>query len=164
MRQRFPALILALFVVPATAMSVEEGEMECSVSEVVTGDTMRVQCAEGELKLRLYCIDAPEIGQHPWDEQSRTHLQGLAGETVVVHEFVIPRSDQRVRRERVIAEVFRDGVSLNLEMVTAGQAAIHPRWCKEQRFLDAEAIARVEARGIWSEIGLQQTPWEFRSE
>jgi len=143
----------------------EEGDaprLSCRVEEVLTGSSLIARCGEERLNVFLYCIEAPRLGQQPWGEQSREALKKLLGEEVELREFPIPRSTPETRRERTIAELFRGGKSINIEMVTQGDAAVHPRWCVETRFLEAEAIAQAGSLGIWSKPGHQQRPWENR--
>lgn len=57
-------------------------EGECIVKKVYDGDTMTLDCAGNETKVRMYCIDAPEKKQDPWGELSRANLANLAGNSV----------------------------------------------------------------------------------
>lgn len=159
----FGALLL-LLATGSAVLAADAGtdRKKCNVLEVPTGDTLVARCGEEQLKLRLYCVEAPRPGQEPWSENSRQLLQKLAGSEVEVREFPVPRSTPESRKERVIAELFQGKKSLNLEMVTQGQAAVHPRWCVERRFLEGEAIAQTALAGIWSKPGGHQRPWEFK--
>lgn len=160
---RYGALLL-LLAAGSAVLAADAGtdRKKCQVIEVLSGDTLMAQCGDEPLKLRLYCVEAPRPAQEPWAETSRQLLQKLAGKEVEVKEFPVPRSTPESRKERVIAELFKGEQSLNLEMVTQGQAAVHPRWCVERRFLEAEAIAQTGLSGIWSKPGPQQRPWESK--
>lgn len=161
--KRIGALLLLLTVTDGVlAADSETGLKRCQVLEVVSGDTLVARCGDEQLKLRLYCMEAPRLGQEPWGEKSRQLLQKLAGEQVDIKEFPVPRSTPESRKERVIAELFQGSQSLNLELVTQGMAAVQPRWCVERRFLEAEAIAQSGLAGIWSKPGPQQRPWEVK--
>jgi endonuclease YncB( thermonuclease family) len=64
-----------------------------------------------------------------------------------------------------VAEVYTtnaERVSLNLEQIRQGQAAVYPRFCEESRFFRAERKARAASLGIWATPGNHQTPWTFR--
>lgn len=131
---------------------------ECTVSSVYDGDTMRVKC-EGELmKVRLYCIDTPEMGQKPWGRESRDFLRGLAprGSSVQI------KGHKKDRYGRLIGEVFNDGLNLNLDMVRAGQAAVYPKYCKDEQYYMAQNGAKDVEKGIWTKTGSHQTPWKWR--
>lgn len=128
----------------------------CRVESIYDGDTMTVRCAGRKEKVRLYCIDTPEMGQQPWGRRSRDHLRRITPERVeiVAHD--------RDRYGRLVGEVMADGRSLNLAMVEAGQAAVYDRYCSDGRYPQAERQARQAGLGVWVEPGLQQRPWEWR--
>jgi endonuclease YncB( thermonuclease family) len=128
----------------------------CQVNSIHDGDTMRVTCNGKKEKVRLYCIDTPEIDQKPWGIESRDHLRALA-----------PKSVKLLQRDkddygRIVAEVFDGDSNLNLKMVREGRAAVFNRYCKQQKFYDAQDLARQQKLGIWSKSGLHQTPWKWR--
>jgi endonuclease YncB( thermonuclease family) len=52
------------------------------VLSIYDGDTMTVACAGRKMKVRLYCTDAPEMGQGPWGWESRDHLRAITPPTV----------------------------------------------------------------------------------
>jgi endonuclease YncB( thermonuclease family) len=130
----------------------------CVVDSVYDGDTLRATCAGEALKIRLYCIDAPEMAQRPWGQESRDHLRRITPREVGLVER------DKDRYGRIVGEI---GVpagetSINLAMVEAGQAAVYPRYCKDPAFYAAERRAREAGRGIWEKDGAQQRPWEVR--
>jgi hypothetical protein len=43
---------------------------------------MNLRCGTQLVKVRLYCIDAPEMAQKPWGTRSREHLQSITPATV----------------------------------------------------------------------------------
>ena len=128
----------------------------CSVVRIYDGDTMTVNCAGQEERVRLYCIDTPEMGQEPWGRQSRDYLRRITPRQVeiVTHD--------RDRYGRLVGEVLSGGRSLNLAMVEAGQAAVYNRYCSDARYPPAERQAKAARLGIWAEPGLHQRPWEWR--
>ena len=129
----------------------------CEVASVHDGDTMTVNCPRRRaVKIRLYCIDAPEIAQVPWGRQSREHFRGLVGESVTVS------AHGQERYGRTLAEVFSGRRNLNLQQVRNGWAAQYDRYCSEPAYRDAEQAAKDSGAGIWSSPGLHQTPWVWR--
>ena len=150
----FWALAIAGIAAPWLLPFAEKGT--CIVLDVHDGDTTKLSCGGETLKVRLYCIDAPEIAQKPWGEESRDHLRSLAGSTVTL------RHVDKDRYGRTVGELYRDGASLNLAMVAAGRAAVYGRYCGDWRFEEAERQAKAAGRGIWSRPGQHQTPWAFR--
>lgn len=129
----------------------------CQVFKVYDGDTMTVNCEGEKIKVRLYCIDAPELGQEPWGREARDQLVALAGSTVRIDV-----KDQD-RYGRQVAEVWRDGRNLNLAMVRAGEAVEYDRFCKDRVYRAVETESRDAHRGVWRSPGIQQKPWEWRS-
>ena len=131
---------------------------ECEVLNIYDGDTMTLQCP-GETektKVRLYCIDTPEMKQEPWGTQARDYLRSITENTVKLVSLDVDRYG------RIVGEVYNDNVSLNLAQVKARQAAVYDAFCEDSEYKEAEKEARDAKFGIWSEQGLQQTPWKWR--
>lgn len=129
----------------------------CQVNSVYDADTLRATCGTEKVKIRFYCIDAPEMGQRPWGQESRDYLRRIIPQQVSIREH------DRDRYGRIVGEVFgHAGQSLNLALVEAGQAAVYPRYCRELRYFEAQERAKAARRGIWEQDGEQQTPWTWR--
>jgi len=134
--------------------------LSCEVASIYDGDTMRVRCDGQLMKIRLYCIDAPEMGQKPWGRESRDYLRSITPERVLI------RPVTKDRYGRTVGEVFAEPeapVSLNLVMARVGHVATYPKYCNDSRYYQAEDGARRAGLGIWAKDGLQQRPWEWRS-
>ena len=131
---------------------------ECTVSSIYDGDTMRVKCDGDQVKVRLYCIDAPEMGQRPWGRVSRDYLRGLAprGARVQIKEH------KKDKYGRLVGEVINNRKNLNLVMVRAGQAAVYRQYCKYREYAVAEDSAKNSSVGIWRKFGDHQRPWRWR--
>ena len=129
----------------------------CQVNSVHDADTLRATCNGKKVKIRLYCIDAPELAQRPWGQESRDYLRRLIPQQISI------RQRDRDRYGRIVAEVFgHAGKNLNLALVEAGQAAVYPRYCRDSPYFDAQAQAKADRRGIWEKPGEHQTPWTWR--
>ena len=128
----------------------------CRVASIYDGDTLRVQCGTEKLKVRLHCIDAPELSQRPWGQESRAYLHRITPGTVTL------RRVDTDRYGRIVGEVFDGERSINLEMVRAGQAAVFARYCSARAYYRAQHDARAAGLGIWSKPGEQQRPWAWR--
>lgn len=130
--------------------------IESRVMRVIDGDT--VVMGDGT-RVRLACIDAPELRQ-PGGDMAKTVLgRMIQGRSVAV----IPRG--RDRYGRVVGDVLADGRSVNQGMVTAGWAWQYPQYqrgCDRQALQTAEAHARVSRRGLWGMAGAC-APWDWRS-
>jgi len=80
----------------------------CRVNSIHDGDTMRVTCNGSKQKVRLYCIDTPEIEQKPWGRESRDYLRSMTPKAITLL--------QRDKDDygRIVAEVFAGDTNLNL--------------------------------------------------
>ncbi|MBK1701405.1 thermonuclease family protein [Thiococcus pfennigii] len=130
----------------------------CRVAAVGDGDSLRLVCAGETRETRLYCIDAPEIGQHPWGRASRDYLRRLVPPEVEIRVIETDRYDRLV----VLVTDPAGNEPVNLAMVRAGQAAVYDRYCSDPRFTEAESEARRQRRGIWARPGAHQRPWDYR--
>ncbi len=134
-------------------------QQACSVNSIYDGDTMRLTCNGERVKVRLYCIDAPEMRQRPWGKESRDYLRSITPEQV---KIVAKTKD---RYGRIVGELFaadEQHENLNLAMVRSGQAVVYPKYCKDQRYYEVEGDAKRIKSGVWEKQGLQQTPWRWR--
>ena len=115
----------------AASTTVAQNDLPQVVS-VGDGDTLRVRQGEKTITLRLGCIDAPESTQTPWGQQSANRLKQLlpAGQAVQMREI------ERDRYGRTVAELFLGNQSVNLIMVSEGQAVVYPQYlngCSETK-------------------------------
>lgn len=134
----------------------------CAVVKVHDGDTLHVLCRQNaeqprKLKVRLHCIDAPELAQTPWGREARDHLRAFIGKGPVAIRIV-----DKDKYRRSVAEIRKDAENANLEMVKSGKAAVYWRHCNSLTYGLAEWKARSTDTGIWRQAGLQQTPWKYR--
>ena len=123
---------------------------------------MEVQQAGRAFKVRLVCIDSPELNQGSLGNASAKHLASLlpVGSTAQL------RVVERDRFGRTVAEVFRDGRSVNLQMVRDGQAVVFHRYldnCSATRdqYLQSESEAKQARRGYWNQSS-PVMPWDWR--
>lgn len=128
----------------------------CRVASIYDGDTLRAECDGEKVKVRLHCIDTPEMQQKPWGRESRDHLRAMTPKTITLVQH------DRDRYGRIVGEVYAGDRSLNLAMVEGGQAAVYRRYCSDRRFTAAEERARAAGLGIWAKPGDHQRPWEWR--
>ncbi|MCP9774927.1 thermonuclease family protein [Cyanobium sp. WAJ14-Wanaka] len=142
-------------------------DLQAKVLSVGDGDTITVVAAAGQMRVRLACIDAPEMAQKPAGPAARLALQRLLplGSTVGLK---LQGSD---RYGRQIAEVFPSGnpVPVNLTLVRDGDAFVYRRYwshCDQESYGEAELSARSFRRGVWG-AGLGEglaLPWDFRAQ
>lgn len=120
-------LALALCLFATTTASA------CVIDGCHDGDSCKLRCDDGTLALRLYCIDAPELGQQPWGRIARDALRAEVRGTIRI------LVDDVDRHNRVVADlVHEDGHNLGLELVRQGHAAVYPKHCDEAGYYAAE--------------------------
>ena len=171
-RQRLiPFWVIAGFAIAAPWLLEEDGRLGdwlraaeqgtlavCQRSSVYDGDTVRANCDGEQTKIRLQCIDTPEMQQRPWGRESRDALRALLPPTFEMRQVDTDRYG------RVVAIVYdpADNTELNLLMVAKGQAAVYPQYCNDQRYYAAQDKAQAASLGIWSKPGDHQQPWVWR--
>ena len=128
----------------------------CSPSRIIDGDTLSVTCDGDSYRVRLHCIDAPEMDQGDWGTRSRDHLSEMIPDQVTIKVTDIGYYG------RVIGELSADGMNINRRLVRAGWAAEYPRYCDDPSYAKAQSRAKERKRGVWSEPGMHQTPWVWR--
>jgi endonuclease YncB( thermonuclease family) len=150
--------LLALFSSKIYADEIKE----CNITRIIDGDTVTVICIDEPFirKIRLYCIDAPEKKQTPynklayyeWINHYKTNVK------VIIRGLDI--------YGRFVAELFdlSDNSSINLKLVSNGYAAVYNQYCPlvDNKYYQQEIIAKDNKLGIWSAPGLQQAPWKYR--
>lgn len=129
---------------------------ECLVKNVYDGDTMALNCGGEEIKVRMYCIDAPEMQQEPWGRDARDHLKNLTGFSVRYQQI------NKDNYGRIVSELWNGEINLNLRQVRDGKVAVYSQYCKDSVYPEAERLAKKEKLGIWSKPGNHQTPWNWR--
>ncbi|MCP9796200.1 thermonuclease family protein [Cyanobium sp. Lug-B] len=132
-----------------------------TVISVGDGDTLRVEDRGKKITIRLACIDAPETAQAPFGMASRRLLQELAPIGAKV-QLVIKDRD---RYGRTVADIQRNGQSINMRMVRAGQAFAYRQYlakCDAAAYLKAEREAERASLGVWAVPGGINRPWDFR--
>jgi endonuclease YncB( thermonuclease family) len=116
------------------------------VAAVHDGDTVTCVAPDGTShKIRLLGIDAPEHRQ-PYGDAARAGLAAkLAGGAVQV------RGDARDQHGRLLGTLWVDGRDINRELVAEGLAWVFGGFAPDEALLAAEAEARRQQRGLWSD-------------
>lgn len=135
------------------------------VVEVHDGDTVSVTINKKTERVRLIGIDAPELGQRPWGNKSKKHLESIlsaSGWDVTIE----PDIDKRDKYGRLLAYLWtKDGQLINLRMLEDGYAMLYT-FPPNVRYVDILSAGQKSARdnklGIWGWNGLRKTPQEYR--
>lgn len=153
-------LLLALALAPALAGA---STVVCdSTRGFHDGDTFACVPADSPpFVVRVGGLDAPETGQGFW-RVSRDRLRALAGPGTTVECYKADRYGRQVCRVRspagedVVERLLREGLAWHGVHYVSEQTAD-----ERVRYAAAEAAARAERRGLWSESE-PQAPWECR--
>lgn len=130
------------------------------VLRVSDGDSIAVEINGDRTRVRLACIDAPELAQDPFGTAARDRLQQLLplGSTVRL------RTIAEDRFGRTVAEVFYQGQNLNLQLVREGHAVVYRQFlegCDRNAYFPAELEAQQRKLGLW-QAPYPVMPWDFR--
>lgn len=151
--------LLLLSEIPSLAQTLPKMQ----VVSVGDGDTIRVRNNKGQqLTIRLSCIDAPELGQAPWGEQTKNRLKQL----LPVGQAVNLRIIEKDKYGRTVAEVYQGNQSINLKLVEEGHAVVYTQYLNKcpklrKQLLTAEANAKKQRYAFWYQTN-PVMPWEFR--
>ncbi len=123
--------------------------------KVSDGDTVTIQGT----RIRLACIDAPELSQ-PRGQESKATLQRLIGSGIPQVEAV-----DTDRYGRTVAVLKLNNLNLNHQMVRLGQAFVYQRYlhnCPDQSAIRAaESQAKSLSLGVWNDKP-PEFPWHWR--
>lgn len=130
------------------------------VLNVHDGDTIRVRQGQKIERVRMACIDAPELAQ-PLGNESRDYLKSLIAQNGDRVTLKIVDTD---RYGRKVAEVFAEGKFLQAEQVKSGMAYVYDRYlnnCPDAAAVkQAQDFAQSSRVGVWS--GNYTKPWDYR--
>ncbi len=135
----------------------------CAVYRVIDGDSVISLCDElsdKPLSVRLLHIDAPELSQIPWGEQSKATLKHLLKQNKDKVNILFTGKDVY---NRYLGELFIGNKQLvNQLMVEQGRATVYPRYHPPKKYLFAMQKAKQQGLGIWQTEGLHQNPQRYR--
>jgi endonuclease YncB( thermonuclease family) len=127
---------------------------------VIDGDSIR----DGDRRIRLYGIDAPELRQQCRDGTGRAYRCGDAAraalETLIGGREIGCQTVDTDKYGREVARCQVGSLQINREMVRKGWAVAYDRQSFE--YMIAEAEARRARSGVWQ--GSFQRPEDYRHE
>jgi micrococcal nuclease len=152
-------LLLSLALMLTAAQAPAFSSSLIKVVRVIDGDTIVVRKPHGKkFKVRMSCIDAPELRQ-AGGRESKAHMQQLLdGHTV---ELIEQGTDLYGRTLGVVIDAHNDDC-INLLMVKHGFA-----WDYHEvggPYLLAQEEAQDKQLGIWANDAEPTPPWVFRKE
>ncbi len=149
------ALFLQLVLLQAGAGWAWTGK----VIGIADGDTITIlRDGHGQVKIRLYGIDAPESGQS-FGKASKQNLSSMVhGQSVQVEAMDTDRYG------RTVARIFVDGEDVNAAQLRSGHAWLYRQYCKGWvcgEWAGLEAEARSTGAGLWADKD-PTPPWQWR--
>jgi micrococcal nuclease len=169
MRLNKDPVLIVIFILIASALyffystdqkTVDAGEYR--VIEVLDGDTVIIDDGRRS-SVRYLGIDTPEMARQdspgdPMAEEAKGYNEELVGEKQVKLEFDREKYD---RYGRMLANVYVDGVFVNLELLRKGYARhliIEPNRKYEDSIMSAVKEAMKNRRGIWGDLRALKEP------
>lgn len=156
----FRYLSFALLCIVNTAIAEVYQALAVSIHD---GDTITLQTAIDNKKIRLTGIDAPELKQ-PFGAESRDALkQDILNQTVTVD------TNKQDKYGRSVGKIILNGEDINLKQVSRGMAWVYTDYLKEltnedqQLYLAAQMSAQEALSGLWKEES-PLAPWTFRKQ
>ncbi|HJW30912.1 MAG TPA: thermonuclease family protein, partial [Saprospiraceae bacterium] len=120
------------------------------VTQVLSGDTLRVEDQRGNFMVRLIGIDAPKgpPDDQPFSERAKTHLASMVqNQMVEIYSYGFDDDG------RMLGLVFANDRNINLEMVKAGFAEVDRGELTSSfdlgPYRDEEREAKAAKRGMW---------------
>lgn len=131
-----------------------------TVQKVSDGDTLTVRSSidHRQLRVRLWGVDAPELGQPGGEEARSAVAQQLQGRSVTLEL----RDTDRYGRTVAVVRLDTPGgvVDVGEDLVRAGLA-----WCYRRsslQYSEEEEAARSARRGLWANAD-PLPPWAWRT-
>lgn len=122
------------------------------VTKIHDGDTISVVNNQDNSveKVRIACIDSPELGQ-PQGRLSTITLKAFIPVNTEV-ELNIVDTD---RYGRIVAEVLKNKVNINQSLLKKGQAVVYNKYlsnCPDgNAYIEAEKLAKDKGIGFWND-------------
>ncbi|WP_088894791.1 thermonuclease family protein [Leptolyngbya ohadii] len=161
MKFALPSWVLLLFLAGFAPRVAAQSLAPATIVSTGDGDTLRINQAGRAITVRLVCIDSPE-SQQPGGTEAANRLRQLLppGQAVQV------RSVETDRYGRLVAEIYRNGRSVNLQMVQEGMSVVYRQYLSgcaatQNQYLQGEAAARAARRGFWAQSN-PTMPWDWR--
>ena len=160
------SICLIFFFLTYNDVKSDELKIIFGTAKVIDGDTIKIK----KNKIRLFGIDAPEKKQQcqkPWLSifflsLNKNYKCGKISTNklkIKIHnKFIMCKSTNKDRYNRLIAECFKDKTNINRWMVLNGYAVAYRKYSK--KFVAQENLAKKEKLGLWS--GTFEMPWEWR--
>lgn len=157
-----PGLLLCLAALTLNRSAQAQSLQKATIVSISDRNALLVRQRGRTTTVWLGCMEMPDPNQKTWGKTAAERLDQLlpAGQPIQIREI------NRDRYGSIIGEVFVNGESINLQLVTEGMAALNPQYINECRrtqaqYLLAESEAQQQGIGLWQEAN-PCLPWEYR--
>lgn len=169
----FIFILVISYYLPATTSStsslakttLHNQTLKCLLHRVIDGDTVIVNCPTAALhqaNIRIWGLDAPEMGQKPWGDLSKKHLIHIfqTSEQDIINVKILDIDQYN----RYIGKIFINNKStdVGLELIKQGFAVVYKQYNHDPQYQECEDHAKVSKLGIWQTKGSQQDPAAWR--
>jgi endonuclease YncB( thermonuclease family) len=124
------------------------------ISYVMDGDTFVLETVEGNLRIRMDGIDAPEKDQ-AFGRESKAFMEKY------IYKQCRVKTNGVDRYGRTIGTLFIKGENINLLSVREGFAWHYKKYSSDTALANAENLAKKEGRGLWKDSS-PMAPWDWR--
>lgn len=127
----------------------------CLVIAISDGDTIKAECNDQQIIVRLAEIDAPEKRQASGKESTESLKRLCLNKKATVKPETVDRYG------RTVARVNCGGTDASSEQVKLGMAWVYDRFATDQELYALQDDARTKKRGLWRAKS-PTPPWEWR--
>jgi endonuclease YncB( thermonuclease family) len=156
----FAILMATASFLPGTALSASyDLSGRVSITQVSDGDSLR----SGDLRIRLFGIDAPELKQQCADQNGVLWSCGTAA-LQQLNALISKNKDLQCslrdvdRYGRLVMQCFNGPIDIGAAMVLSGYALAYRQF--SDLYIAEEEQAKTTLKGIWR--GAFTPPWEWR--
>lgn len=154
--RRASAFFLAFMVSFVLASAYAVAFAGTVVTHVHDGDTYLVNASGVTYKVRLWAVDAPEVGQAGCAAARDAAAEMLKGQSIKV----MSRGESY---GRVVGQVLmKDGTDLSQQLLLEGLVLLDERYSKKLAYREAQAEAKMFRRGLWNTDFTP--PWTWRKQ
>jgi micrococcal nuclease len=139
-----------------TILKQQKNTFSAFVISITDGDTIKILVNNQTKTIRLGHVDCPEKTQ-PFSKNATALTKQLCyNKNVTISAFGKPD-----RNDRIIAEVFVNGINLNQLLIQNGLAWHFKKYSNNTQYANLEKAAQKNKIGLWS-TGNAVPPWLFR--
>ena len=147
---------LALFCLLTLSAFAADTTIVANVVGVHDGDTLTLRALNEKLKVRLFGIDTPELGQPFGNNAKQALSQMVFGRSVTIS------STGKDRYGRTLGTVFsQDKGNVNAELVRMGMAWHYRQYSNSTAMQGFEDYAKEHKIGLWADPN-PIAPWDWR--